>query len=232
MSEPLTLDLQDEDGAIRDALDEGSQGTRAELFRRAVIGGGTILAGGLLIGGLPLVALGKPSAAQDARILNFALLLEYLESEFYVDAVARGALSGDLLAFATTVRDHELAHVDYLQTALGSAAIAKPAFDFKGTTSDAGKFVATAMVLEDTGVAAYNGQGPRLRRKTLPAAASIVSVEARHAAWIRRIAAGPGYPAGESTLPAPVALRPGAVQGQGGSRRRRDRLHRGLRCRT
>ena len=53
MSEPLTLDLLDEDGAIRDALDEGSQGTRAELFRRAVMGGGTILAGGLLIGGLP-----------------------------------------------------------------------------------------------------------------------------------------------------------------------------------
>jgi hypothetical protein len=208
MSEPLTLELQDEGGAIREALDEGNQGTRSELFRRAVMGGGTILAGGLLIGGLPSVALGKPSAAQDARILNFALLLEYLESEFYVDAVARGALTGDLLAFATTVRDHELAHVDYLETALGSAAIAKPSFDFKGTTSDAGKFVATAMVLEDTGVAAYNGQGPRLRRRTLPAAASIVSVEARHAAWIRRIAAGPGYPAGEPTLPAPVSFDP------------------------
>jgi hypothetical protein len=49
-------------------------------------------------------------------------------------------------------------------------------------------FTATAIALEDTGVAAYNGQGPRLRRKTLGAAASIVSVEARHAAWIRHIA--------------------------------------------
>jgi hypothetical protein len=42
-------------------------------------------------------------------------------------------------------------------------------------------------VLEDTGVAAYNGQGPNLTKKTLGAAAQIVSVEARHAAWIRDI---------------------------------------------
>jgi hypothetical protein len=173
-----------------------------------VTGGGAFLAGGLLIGGLPQVALGRPSAKQDAAILNFALLLEYLESEFYVDAVSKGALTGAALTFATTVRDHELAHVQVLQQALGSAAIAKPAFDFKDTTSDPAKFVATATVLEDTGVAAYNGQGPRLRRKTLPTAASIVSVEARHAAWIRRIAAGPAYDAGKQTMPAPVAFDP------------------------
>jgi hypothetical protein len=194
MTEPVTLEL----------LDEAHQGTRGELLRR----GGALVAGGLLIGGLPQVALGKPSAKQDAAILNFALTLEYLESAFYVDAVNRGVLSGAALTFATTVRDHELAHVQALRQALGSAAVAKPAFDFKGTTSDPAKFVATAMLLEDTGVAAYNGQGARLRRRTLPTAASIVSVEARHAAWIRRIAAGPGYDGGKQTMPAPVAFDP------------------------
>ena len=206
MSEPLTLEVLDGDGAIREALDEGMQGTRSELFRKAIVGGGTFLAGGVLIGGLPKVALGKKSARQDGVILNFALLLEYLESEFYVQAVNGGALGGDLLAFATVVRDHELAHVDFLKTALGSAAIAKPAFDFKGTTTDATRFVATSIVLEDTGVAAYNGQGPRLRKATLPAAASIVSVEARHAAWIRHLAAAPAYAAGRSSYPAPDVL--------------------------
>ena len=206
MSEPLTLDLVDRDGAIREAHEEGMN--RSALFRRAVVGGGTFLAGGLLVGGLPHIALGKPSAAQDAKILNFALLLEYLESAFYVDAVDKGALrtSPRLLGFATTVRDHELAHVDFLRQALGGAAIAKPSFDFKGTTEHADTFAATALVLEDTGVAAYNGQGPRLRRKTLAAAASIVSVEARHAAWIRRIVAAPDYADGKGSYPAPAAL--------------------------
>ena len=197
MPEPLTLEMNDPEGSLREGLDEDGQATRAQLLRRAVIGGGAIAAGGLLIGGLPELALGRPSKQQDGKILNFALLLEYLESEFYVQAVAGGALSGELLTFATTVRDHELAHVDFLEQALGSAAIAKPAFDFKGTTTDAVKFTATAIVLEDTGVAAYNGQGPRLRRKTLPAAASVVSVEARHAAWIRHIA-------GKRPAPAPL----------------------------
>ena len=206
MSERLTLDLLDEQAAVREALDEPAQPTRSQFFRRAVAGGGTLVLGGLAIGGLPELALGRRSAAQDVEILNFALLLEYLESEFYVEAVQKGALSGPTLAFATTVRDHELAHVDFLRQALGGAAIAKPSFDFKGTTEDADTFAATALVLEDTGVAAYNGQGPRLRRKTLAAAASIVSVEARHAAWIRRIVAAPDYADGKGSYPAPAAL--------------------------
>ena len=207
MSDVLTLDLVDQDGAVREALDEARGATREELFRKAIVGGGAFLAGGLFIGGLPHVALGQASASQDVAILNFALTLEYLESEFYVDAVNKGALSGETLTYAKTVRDHELAHVDALKQALGSAAVAKPTFDFKGTTSDADMFRATAVVLEDTGVSAYNGQGPNLTKKTLAVAASIVSVEARHAAWARRIVGKPGYGGAQSeNLPAPAAV--------------------------
>lgn len=214
MSERLTLDLLDERAAVREALDEPAQPTRSQFFRRAVAGGGTLVLGGLAIGGLPELALGKRSAAQDVEILNFALLLEYLESEFYVEAVQKGALSGPTLAFATTVRDHELAHVDFLEQALGSQARPKPEFDFKGTTADAAKFRATAVVLEDTGVAAYDGQGPRLRKQTLAAAAQIVSVEARHAAWIRHLVAAPGYPDAPDDYPAPAALNPALTKQQ------------------
>ena len=216
MSEPLTLDLLDKDGAIREALDEGMQSTRAQLFRRSIIGGGTFLAGGLLIGGLPKIALGAPSAKQDVDILNFALLLEYLESEFYIRAVNGGALNGDarLLNFATVVRDHEVAHVNFLQNALGNAANPKPTFDFKDTTTNVDKFRATAIVLEDTGVAAYNGQGPRLTKGTLAAAAQIVSVEARHAAWIRHIVSAPAYPNKPASYPAPAALDPALSKAQ------------------
>jgi hypothetical protein len=206
MTSLITVDVHDPDAAIRDAHERDASLTRAQLFRRAVAGGGTLAAGGLLLGGLPSLAVAKPSAAQDVAILNFALLLEYLESEFYKEAVARGALSGDALAFAKVVRDHEVAHVDFLRKALGSKAGAKPQFDFKGTTASQDLFLATAMVLEDTGVAAYDGQGPNLTKKTLAAAAQIVSVEARHAAWVRRIVAGPAYAGGGASYPAPGAL--------------------------
>jgi hypothetical protein len=214
MDDRLTLDLVDQDGAIREALERDRGGTRADLFRKAAIGGGTFLAGGLLIGGLPKMAFGAPSAKQDGQILNFALLLEYLESSFYVEAVQSAGLTGEALTFATTVRDHELAHVAFLQKVLGSAAIAKPAFDFKGTTGDPAKFIATAVVLEDTGVAAYDGQGANLTKATLAAAATIVSVEARHAAWARRLAAGPAYGGGSDTYPAPAVLNPSLTKDQ------------------
>ncbi|MGH3026282.1 MAG: ferritin-like domain-containing protein, partial [Gaiellaceae bacterium] len=126
--------------------------------------------------------------SQDAMILNFALTLEYLEATFYTEAVSNGALSGDALAFAKVVKGHEDAHVAFLKKALGSKARSKPTFDFKGTTMDQSKFIATSIALEELGVGAYNGQGQNLTKKTLPYAGEIVSVEARHNAWIRAIA--------------------------------------------
>ena len=51
------------------------------------------------------------------------------------------------------------------------------------------EFVATAIVLEDTGVRAYKGQAPFIQETAvLEAALAIHSVEANHAAWIRYIA--------------------------------------------
>lgn len=199
MGELVTLELVDRDEALRG-------NTRRDVFKR-LAAGGTVVTGGLVLGGLPQLAHGQGgSARRDATILNFALLLEYLESEFYVEAVGSGALSGRLLEFATVVRDHELAHVEALRAALGDAAREKPQFDFRDTTSDPQLFAATAQALEDTGVGAYNGQGSNLRRRSLPAAASIVSVEARHAAWIRRINAGPRYPDRPESFPAPASF--------------------------
>jgi hypothetical protein len=194
MPEHLTLEAVDVDGAIREALDDKKTSSRLGFLQKAVVGGGTIAAGGVLLGGLPKLSLAAASPSQDVEILNFALLLEYLEAEFYTQAVAGGALSGETLAFARVVGAHERAHVAFLRKALGSKANPKPTFDFKGTTESQAKFQATAVVLEDTGVSAYNGQGPRLTKKTLAAAASIVSVEARHAAWIRDIVRKPPAP--------------------------------------
>ncbi len=187
MTEHVTIELIDQGTAVREALDESASSSRAAFLSKAVVAGGTLAVGGVLISGFPGLAFAAPSAAHDADILNFALLLEYLESTFYNQAIASGKLKGETLSFAKTVAAHENAHVAFLKSALGSKAMKKPTFDFMGTTKDQGKFQATSVVLEDTGVSAYNGQGPNLTKKTLGAAAQIVSVEGRHAAWIRDI---------------------------------------------
>ena len=187
MPELLNLDAVDTDGAIRESMFQTVSDTRADFLRKGVIGGGTLLAGGALLG-VPKALGAAPSKKNDVAILNYALTLEYLEAAFYNEAVASGALSGATLAFAKTVQDHENAHVAFLKKALGSAAVKKPKFDFKGTTKDQGKFQATAYVLENTGVAAYSGQATRIKQTAVvQAAVSILTVEARHAGWIGSI---------------------------------------------
>jgi rubrerythrin len=168
--------------------EEAEAYSREQLVARAIVAGGAAAAAGLLVAGWPRFGSAAPSAAQDAKILNFALLLEYIEAGFYSEAVSKGKLSGDLLEFATTVRDHERAHVAFLKGALGKDARPKPKLDFGQATSDPKRFTAAAINLEETVIAAYNGQAANLTKPTLAKAATIVSVEARHAAWIRALA--------------------------------------------
>lgn len=151
------------------------------------------------MGGLPRVASSAPSPAQDVRVLNLVLLLEYVEAAFYAEARAKGALGGKLRDFVTVVGAHEQQHLSFLKDALGSKARKKPRLEFGKATTDPDAFLAAAIMLEDTGVAAYNGQATNLTRAALAIAAKIVSVEARHAAWIRAIAGKP--PAADATDP-------------------------------
>jgi hypothetical protein len=173
-----------QNGALEDAAERGD--TRAALLRKAALGGGALMGGGLLLG-LPTLAgaADTRSAKQDVDILNYALTLEYLEAEFYTQA--EPVQTGIAKRVATVIGAHERAHVEFLQQGLGNAAVAKPTFDFKGTnTGSAGTFLSTAVVLEDTGVAAYIGQSFRLKSTAfILAAASVLAVEARHSAWVR-----------------------------------------------
>jgi hypothetical protein len=162
--------------------------TRAEFIARGILAGGALAGGGALLVALPRVAMSSPSPAQDQKILNFALELEYIESGFYAEAFAKRKLRGDLLDYVSTVRHHERAHVAFLKGALGSSARKEPDLDFGDATSDPEAFTAAAIALEETMVAAYNGQATNLTKGTLAKAATIVSVEARHAGWIRAIA--------------------------------------------
>jgi rubrerythrin len=191
MHTDLTLIGVDSDGAIQETAERAGI-NRADLLKRGAIGGGALFGAASLLGAIPGAAFasskGSVRASSDVDILNFALTLEYLESAFYAEALMKGALKGPTAAFAKVVAKDEAQHVAFLKSALGAKAVAKPMFDFKGTTAAMGAFQKTAMALEDTGVAAYAGAAPMIsNKKTLSAALSVHSVEARHAAWIRNI---------------------------------------------
>jgi len=187
MSALPPLEELDRDGAIRETAEAAAGDSRAGFLRRALVAGGGLAGAGALLAAVPSVASALTN--RDVDILNFALTLEYLEASFYAEALRKGALSGRTLQFARVVAAHEADHVKALKKVLGSRAIAKPRFNFHGTTANQGKFQQTAIALEDTGVCAYKGQAPRIQeRAILNAALSIHTVEAHHAAWIRHIA--------------------------------------------
>jgi rubrerythrin len=174
---------------------------RRQLVGRGALAGAAVITGISLLGPRALSAGAAPSESQDQKIFNFALLLEYLQAGFYSEAVDHGRLRGEVREFAAIVSEHEREHVKYLQKALGPRARKRPAFIFGDATQDQRKFLAAAVLLENTGVAAYNGQAANLTKKALAAAAEIVSVEGRHAAWVSDLA-------GQD--PAPRAADPGA----------------------
>jgi rubrerythrin len=199
LHEIASLAEVDRDGAVREAAESAAGDTRMDFFRKGGILAGAGLGIGALSGGL---SLAQGTAASDVKILNYALTLEYLEAAFYAEAIAAGKLTGVTAKFARVVGAHEAAHVQALQKALGSKAVKKPMFDFKGTTGKAGTFLKTAATLEDTGVAAYQGQAGKIKSpQVLASAGAILAVEARHAAWVRDIIG-----AGRSPAPAPDAF--------------------------
>ena len=218
MSHLPPLEKLDVDGAIQEAAEKVAPETRASFLRKVGVGVGSVTLGGAFAGGLPAVARGARSQSipqSDVDILNFALSLEYLESEFYARAVANkmGGVSV-LNRFARVAAHHELGHVRFLRQLIGSGAIPKPTFDLKDAVTDRAKFMQAADTLEQTGVHAYLGQVGNLESPTaLRGAARILPVEARHAAWIRAIRFPRGRP-GTARTPAPAALEDGFTQQQ------------------
>jgi rubrerythrin len=142
-------------------------------------------------------ASASPSKAQDTKILQLVLQLEYTQVAFYEEALRQAGLTGDLHDFARAALEHERQHLAAIRKALGATAGAKPSFDFGQSVKSASAFSEAAIQLEDTAVASYNGQATNLTKGTLAVAAEIVSVEARHAAWVRAIA-------GQVAAPDPV----------------------------
>lgn len=135
----------------------------------------------------------------DLGVLNYAYALEQLEADFYTKVVNGSYWSGASSIEKQVLQDlyyHEVNHRDFfsaaISAAVGSNTAAKlPTLEFDYGTlnfNSRDQVLATAKILEDTGVAAYNGAGKLITDATyLVIAGKIVSVEARHAAAIRTL---------------------------------------------
>jgi len=146
-----------------------------------------------------MVMMPKVAKAQGNSVvgtLNFALLLEYLERDFYRMALdADGLIPSEHRPIFTQIHKHEAAHVEFLRGALGSAQGNVPVFDFtaggmfSNGFTDYATFLTLSQAFEDTGVRAYKGQAGNLQAAddVLTAALQIHSVEARHASQVRRL---------------------------------------------
>jgi hypothetical protein len=174
--------------------------------RRKVLGTFGSLGKKAALAAIPFgLATHKVKAATPANeaigALQLALTLEYLEAEFYIKALDSGVLpSGRPEAVYMQISKHETAHVNFLRAGLGDAAFDSPDFDFTAggafdpfnPNNDAAytQLLALAQAFEDTGVRAYKGQATNLMGTAfLQPALRIHSVEARHAAEVRRLRA-------------------------------------------
>jgi ferritin-like protein len=125
----------------------------------------------------------------DVGILNYAYTLEQLEAAFYAQVIETQytGMSPEEVELLTDIRDHEVAHREFFKQVLSTAAIPSLKMNFSTVDfSNKDSVLATAKTFEDLGVSAYNGAGQLLTSTDyLLIAGKIVSVEARHAAYIR-----------------------------------------------
>jgi Ferritin-like domain len=184
---------------VTDAYPARGRFTRGRLLRTA-LGGGAAAAGGAALGRWSNGAsLAAPSQADDEKILRLFLTLERAQEAFYRAALRSGKLHGDLHDYATTVAGQEARHVAFLTERVSGGALPQVRTDFGTAFASPARFRTAAIELEEATIAAYIGQGANLRRETLKAVATLVSVEARQVAWIRDLA---------GTTPAPRAADP------------------------
>jgi rubrerythrin len=215
-----TLDIRERESECmseRTCLGENEGGSLTSR-RGFLTGSAKLLGGGALalgLGAAPAFAKGNDEdkkkqegkrnngGVSDVEILNFALVLERLEYEFYRRYLKRfneGEIEGaaifdgfgnkvrsQIYENLVRIRNHEKTHMQTLIKvieSLGGKPVGDSEYDF-GVKSVA-DFVATAQVLEDTGVMAYDGAIAYIHRPGLQTAgATIATVEARHASYLR-----------------------------------------------
>ncbi|HEY5193332.1 MAG TPA: ferritin-like domain-containing protein [Solirubrobacteraceae bacterium] len=156
--------------------------------------------------GTATTAATNPFGAGDVGILNYALTLEYLETEFYKKVVAAKMFSGKVGALLEEFSKQEQSHVIALTAAIkgaGGKTAAKPngVFPINNPTQVA----MLAYTVENLGASAYLGQAANIQSKqVLAAALSIHSIEARHAATLGTLVNKSVTPNGAFAVPADI----------------------------
>jgi hypothetical protein len=175
----------DTSGALRETAARAFPATRRAFLRdsaAALAGIGAVLAGGAD------AEAATATSKNDVAILQFDLVLEYLQAGLYTEAERLGVLTPTTLSWARVVGAHERAHVRAIKSLLGRNTVTSPGFNYGKVTSEEQPFVKTAVAFEDLTAALLKWQAPRLdSRSILSAVVTLHSVETRHAAWIRHI---------------------------------------------
>jgi rubrerythrin len=149
----------------------------------------------------------REAGRRDLEIVQYALTLEHLETDFYNAVIDAGVIKDRALAdTAKLIRDNEQEHVDALTATVkklgGMPKRPRTTFDTV-LEGGPGKVLETAATVENLGAAAYLGQAPRINSKeVLAAALAIHSVEARHAAALNTVVGRTIVPDGAFAKPA------------------------------
>ncbi len=150
----------------------------------------------------------------DVAILNYALTLEYLETEFYSKVIAARLFSGSVGALLKEFGAQEESHVTALKaavTSLGGTPATKPEGKFPITT--AAKVAELAYTVENLGASAYLGQAANIQSpQVLASALAIHTVEARHAATLGTLVKKSVTPDGAFAKPADMSTVLAAVK--------------------
>jgi rubrerythrin len=150
----------------------------------------------------------------DIAILNYALTLEYLETEFYAKVIAAKLFTGKVGALVKDFGAQEASHVVAIKGAvekLGGTPAAKP--EGKFPIMNANQVAELAYTVENLGASAYLGQAANIQSpEVLASALAIHSIEARHAATFGTLVKKSITPDGAFAKPANMATVLAAVK--------------------
>jgi hypothetical protein len=142
----------------------------------------------------------------DLAIVNYALTLEYLESQFYAKVIKSGLFHGKNLSIIKSFGAEETQHVVALKKV--AMTMGMPAKEPMGKfpIHSAAQVTKLAGAVENLGAAAYLGQAGNIQSKEILAAAlAIHSIEARHAATINLVLSKSPTPDGAFAKPMTMA---------------------------